>query len=799
MNHLINNSTSTQVVSRIALASWVTLVIVLVALSLNTLKSGYQFDTNIMALLPEDHQSETLKQVHQVITKGRDRDLIILIGTNNIDSASKALTLNAVKNVHGALLDSQLFAQINGLQTPSSNLANRGIVNAHNFNFLSNTSVQALKSQDSRLTQDALEKMFSPAGGFGNNNLLTDPLGLFQQWQLSLLKNQPLAIEDDWLTLNRGNAHFRFIGLKLKDSAFNPGYQQQIKSLITRLEAALDDDLELLSSGLIVHATHGAEQAKREISTIGLGSLLAITTILLVVFRSLAPIAYILLPLAIGALFSFSICLLIFERIHLITLAFGTSLIGIAIDYSLHYVCADRESEGSATLRRIFSGLLLALISSVMAYIAQAAAPFPGLRQMAVFAALGLIGAWITVVLVLPKVTKPSHRKYTNRQSRDTILALDIAKFAKRWGNIAESNTKYLIAAFALSITALASHTIVNDDLSSLQTSPQELIDNDIRMSRLLSAESIGSYFLVQGNSEQAVLEQEEKLRNQLHPFELNKSLQGHIASSQFIPSIKRQTYNHQLLDNKVYSDGGLLSVMLAPTGMTQLEQAMRNEFFRYSFNPVTFKRWRSSSASQSIDNHWLGEIDGRYYSVITLVGNVSTEAKQKLSSIADDDKVLFIDRPKSISTILENYRENLFSLLLLAYALVTGLLLLRYRAGAFRIIAPPLLASLTVLAYLVVTASSLTVFHCLALLLVLGIGLDAAIFLKETQASAYTWLAVSLSSLTTFLAFGLLSFSQTPVLHFFGQTVAIGIIAIWITTPFFCIPKDNNNAQLKP
>jgi len=99
------------------------------------------------------------------------------------------------------------------------------------------------------------------------------------------------------------------------------------------------------------------------------------------------------------------------------------------------------------------------------------------------------------------------------------------------------------------------------------------------------------------------------------------------------------------------------------------------------------------------------------------------------------------------------------------------------------------------VLSYLALSSTALTVFHCLALLLVLGIGLDAAIFLKETQSSAYTWLAVSLSSITTFLAFGLLSLSQTPVLHFFGQTVAVGIVAIWFIVPLFCVYKDNNNA----
>lgn len=788
-----NGNTPHRTLSRVAAILWVAILALLTTSSLNTLIRGYSFDSNVMALLPQEAHSEALTKVHQAIAKSRDRELIILIGTDNGNDASRELALTATKRAHKILMDSQLFTRIDGPQSqnPTRNLDD--VVNSKSFNFLSDESSQALREMDTRVAKKALEKLFSPAGAIGHDNLLTDPLGLFQQWKLSLIENQPLSIEDNWLTLDRGDTHFRFIGLQLKNSAFSPQYQQEVKNLTAQLREETPDELELLSSGLIVHATHGAEQAKHEISTIGLGSLLGITFILLIVFRSATAIFYIFLPLALGSLFSFSICLLIFERIHLITLAFGTSLIGIAIDYSLHYVCADRESQSTPALPRIFSGLALALVSSVTAYAAQAAAPFPGLRQMATFAALGLIGAWLTVVLILPKLINTQKER-----GKETVFANHIAKAANQWSHIAGDKTKHLIAFFSVSAAVLATQVIMSDDLRSLQTSPQSLIDNDIRVSRLLNAESIGSYFVVHGDSEQAVLEREELLSRQLQALKSLGSIKGHIASSKFIPSIKRQIQNHQLQNQSVYSESGMLKTMLKPTGMVQLERAMRKKYEEYIFLPLTFDTWRDSSASQLIQNHWIGLVDEEYYSVVTLLGNLDPATKSSLSSIAHEiEKIRYIDRPKSISSILQEYRESLFSLLMIAYALVTGLLLLRYGREAIHIIASPFIASLTVLAFLGITSNPLTVFHCLALLLVLGIGLDAAIFLKETQASAYTWLAVSLSSITTFLAFGLLSLSQTPVLHFFGQTVAIGIVAIWITAPFFCTSKDNYHAKL--
>ena len=71
-----------------------------------------------------------------------------------------------------------------------------------------------------------------------------------------------------------------------------------------------------------------------------------------------------------------------------------------------------------------------------------------------------------------------------------------------------------------------------------------------------------------------------------------------------------------------------------------------------------------------------------------------------------------------------------------------------------------------------------------MALMLVLGIGLDLGIFLAETNEAPHTWLAVSLSAVTSLLAFGLLALSDTPVLHHFGLTVAIGLSLVWLLAP---------------
>jgi predicted exporter len=72
-----------------------------------------------------------------------------------------------------------------------------------------------------------------------------------------------------------------------------------------------------------------------------------------------------------------------------------------------------------------------------------------------------------------------------------------------------------------------------------------------------------------------------------------------------------------------------------------------------------------------------------------------------------------------------------------------------------------------------------------MALLLVLGIGVDYALFFRETGSeNPATLLAIALSSLTTLLAFGLLSLSATTAVHAFGLTILVGILVAFLLSP---------------
>ena len=94
-------------------------------------------------------------------------------------------------------------------------------------------------------------------------------------------------------------------------------------------------------------------------------------------------------------------------------------------------------------------------------------------------------------------------------------------------------------------------------------------------------------------------------------------------------------------------------------------------------------------------------------------------------------------------------------------------------------------MASLTVTVFVVTSLhAGLTIIHLVALLLVMGLGLDYALFVsrKETEVEQKaTRHAVVACALTTTMTFGILAGSSIPMLKFIGLTIAIGSVASFI------------------
>jgi predicted exporter len=207
--------------------------------------------------------------------------------------------------------------------------------------------------------------------------------------------------------------------------------------------------------------------------------------------------------------------------------------------------------------------------------------------------------------------------------------------------------------------------------------------------------------------------------------------------------------------------------------------------------------RFMRTSASEPWRHLWLGQVDGQYASIVALRG-MRYASIPLLARAADGMAgVQWVDKVGGISSVLGRYRAWMGWVVLGAYGVVFLVLLPRYRGRTWRVLAPTATASLLTLALLGFAGQSLQLFHVLALMLLLGVGVDYGIFMQEEpeRGDDAPWLAVGLSAASTILSFGLLALSGTPALQAFGLTMLAGTALVWLGAPCFTVTKEEVHA----
>jgi predicted exporter len=162
------------------------------------------------------------------------------------------------------------------------------------------------------------------------------------------------------------------------------------------------------------------------------------------------------------------------------------------------------------------------------------------------------------------------------------------------------------------------------------------------------------------------------------------------------------------------------------------------------------------------------------------------TDVKRIKEVIASFEGIRYVDNMHDFALILETYRKNIMVLVIGAYVVILALLIWRYRLRGFIVMLPPVLSACITVGFLGLLGQTFHLLHCLSLLLVLGMGVDYAIFLAESNPSSAptTFLALTLATVTTILSFGLLSFSSQASLKAIGLTTFVGIFWVWLLSP---------------
>lgn len=393
---------------------WLLVIALLFATALWRQPSDFpMLDTDVLNLLPKNQQDPLAQKAFQQAAENIEDQVVILVG-----HASPSVAIEATKALTSQLTQLPLFDSIKAEMSDDEQTAWSTVFAPVKSQLLTTEQRQRLADNPSAQTAHVIQSIYNPFSGVTGAELAHDPFLLFRDFLLHLgSQNSRFTLKDNVLTTQFEGKTYTLVRASLSGSAYNVPIQEQLIDLY-QAEAQLKTQYgaDVLHTGAVFYAAFGAESARSEISTIGVGSMVGILLLVLFVYRSLLPVSLALLSIGSGVITAFSVSLLIFGQIHLFSLVIGASLIGVSIDYSFHFL-TERMAMGdkwnaNVGWRAVAVPITFGLASTLIAYLSMFAAPFPGLQQLAVFSAAGLIGAYLSVMCWYPLLAaKPAKKE----------------------------------------------------------------------------------------------------------------------------------------------------------------------------------------------------------------------------------------------------------------------------------------------------------------------------------------------------------------------------------------------------
>ena len=208
---------------------------------------------------------------------------------------------------------------------------------------------------------------------------------------------------------------------------------------------------------------------------------------------------------------------------------------------------------------------------------------------------------------------------------------------------------------------------------------------------------------------------------------------------------------------------------------------------------PVTVDNWLSSPASEGWRLLWLTLPNGESGVLIPAEGVKESAALDALSK--KQPGVAWLDRKHTFDALFALYRHILTGLLGVALAVMAcgAIARLGWRKGVISLV-PSLLSLGCGLAVLALSGHPLNLFSLLALVLVLGIGINYTLFFSNPRGTPLTsLLAITLAMQTTLLTLGMLVFSATQAISSFGIVLVSGIFTAFLLSPLAMPTKREN------
>jgi 1-acyl-sn-glycerol-3-phosphate acyltransferase len=772
-------------------AFWSTLTVVIAALVLGA--SRVKIEEDITRFFPDDARVEKLNYVFRNakfaerivgMVSMRDSSLtpepdsLIAVTQRFVDSLNSNAS-EYIRSVQSEVDDSQLLEVVQSIQ---SNLP----VFLEEKDYEEIDSLITLKNTRARLESN-YRQLISPSGIVTKNILVKDPLGIsfivLKKLQ-GLQFDQSVEVYQNFL-LSKDHRHVLFFiepKFAASETGENTGFVDELDKITN---AVSSQKIKASYFGAPVVAAGNAKQLQRD-TMITISIMLVLLAIFILgYFRRKRVPFLIMLPVIFGGVFALCFVYLIQASISIIAIAAGSIILGIAVNYSLHFLSHLRHvSDLELTIKDLVKPMTLGSATTVLAFLCLQFVNASVLRDVGLFAAFSLIGAALFTLIFLPHFI--SARYIATQTHRESLL--------EKISSISFDKNKYLLLGIVVLTPILfyfAKDVNFNTDLTQLNFMTSELRESQSRLESINKSSLTSTYLVSQSPTLQQALQHNERTSVVLKRMQNSGSIQKYSTVSSFIVSdslqrIRIQRWNHFWADKRstvisnVRTEGATLNFSEKVFG--NFERLINTQYT--AAGASVFSPFRKLF----FDNHII-ERNG-LATVITLA-NISPEKKAFVFNELASDGIHAFDRQMVTNLFAEYVHEDFNFIVTVTGIIVFIALLLMYGRIELTLMTfvPMLVTWIWILGIMALAEIEFNIVNVMVSTFIFGLGDDYSIFtmdglLVEYQLGKKNLVSIRtsilLSALTTISGLGVLIFAEHPALRSIAAISIIGIVSVF-------------------
>ena len=754
------------------------------ALCLAVLASS-RYSTDMSAFLPRQADERQQLLIDQIRDGALSR--MVLIG---IDGGSATQRADASRALAKALRRSDLFAGVvNGdedsrerdqaLLLQRRYLLSPAVTPEH-------FSVDGLRGAIGQ----SITELSGSAGMMLRALLPRDPTGELLRTLDGLAGSQPMVGDAEGVWSAADGQRALLIAMTRAAGTDTDAQERALAQIHAAFEAAqAGADLRLRLSGAPVFSVDARSTIRSEVQRLSLIVSVAVSLLLLSVYRSWRNVLIGLLPVASGVVVAIAAVALGFEVVHAVTIGFGTTLMGEAIDYSVYYLL--QSGDPQAWRQRYWPTIRLGVITSVCGFGVLLFSSFPGLAQLGAYSVAGLLAAATTTRFVLPLLpTAPIPSERIERLGELVARMVGAAR-RLRWPAAA-------LALGALLLVMTDRDALWAEGLAGLNPAPLHLQRLDAELRQDTGVPDLQHLVVVTAPTQDAALQAAEQIGQRLTPLVAAGTVVGFDSPARVLPSTNTQLARRAALPAPDELQARLQQALAGlPLQAERLAPFVQDVATAREQPLLTAEELNGTSFGFMLSTLLLPRADG--WSVLLpihlpegaageQVGAFRAALEPLLAAPVAGAQAFYLDLQAQTTSVFGRYLDEALGLAALGGGVIVLLLglALRQPGRLLRVLLPLASAVLIVMAAHLLLGVRMTLLHLVGLLLIVAVGSNYALFFNqrvdEVKPGAgmprHTALAsLALANLSTLIGFGALGFSQVPVLRAIGTTVGPGAL----------------------